>query len=205
MQPRRVLITGGGGDIAKAISLDLQKRYDSIHIDSPSKKELNVSSDLSIREYIQDKQYDVLINNAGFISPSSFLNLDLPLFLEHINVNLIGVYNCTKCVLENNPSCHIINIGSSAGSKFRKEWTAYCVAKAGVLAFTACLADEGYKIWCVSPGRTKTKMRSTLFPNEDPLTLLSPKDISREVLNVLDNKYLIGSNILVRLNENTKN
>ncbi|MFN8412663.1 MAG: SDR family oxidoreductase [Anaerolineales bacterium] len=66
MSSRRVLITGGARGIGKAIALQYhQSGYDVV---TPSREEMDLSSELSIQRFIDSQVgagYDILINNAA--------------------------------------------------------------------------------------------------------------------------------------------
>lgn len=62
---------------------------------------------------------------------------------------------------------------------------------------TQCWAEDGYDVVCISPGRTATKMRKGLFPEEDPNTLLKPEDFAKVVVKAVHGTYRKGENINV--------
>lgn len=100
-------------------------------------------------------------------------------------------------MLKRNASAKIINIGSSAASKVHGTWSSYCAAKAGVVMATMCWADDGYDVVCISPGRTATKMRKGLYPDEDQTTLLEPENFAKVVRRAINGNYEKGSHINV--------
>ena len=63
---------------------------------------------------------------------------------------------------------------------------------------TSCWADDGLYAVTISPGRTRTKMRKSLFPDEDQETLLDPLDFAKVVMKAVRREYASGSHILVR-------
>lgn len=193
---KKVLITGGNGDIAKAIKVELEKRGDFI-IEAPGKNTLDVTDLESVRAFLAKFIPDVLINNAGYIVPMSIGKCNISSEKKALEINLFGTFNCTAAVLGLNPNAEIINIGSSAATKVHGMWSSYCAAKAGVVMATKCWAEEGYRVVCISPGRTATKMRKSLFPDEDQSTLLSAKDFAKIVLMAISGKYENGSHINV--------
>lgn len=195
----KVLITGGQGDIAQAIANYFNVRLgEKVEVLTPGKDDLNVSNDLMVRSYFSDRKIDVLINCAGYIEPKNILDSEIDIWEKHIFINLLGSYYCAKYALENGTKT-IINIGSSAGIKGKAEWSAYCAAKAGVISFTESLAAEGHDAYCISMGRTKSKMRKKLCPDEDQNTLLDPHEIGCLVWDILTHKYYApGDNIYIR-------
>ncbi|TMN21625.1 SDR family oxidoreductase [Lentibacillus cibarius] len=191
---KNVLITGGNGDIAKAIVAELQKN-EEFNIYTPGKEALDVTDPTSVHQYVEKVKPDILINNAGYIEPVPIAENSIQSEKHSIDVNLLGVFNCTGAVLEQNEQALIINLGSSAGTKPRGNWSSYCATKAGVIMATKCWADEGIKTVCLSPGRTKTKMRNRLYPDEDQQTLLTPQEFAQVVMKAIEGEYEYGANI----------
>lgn len=186
----KIVITGGEGDIAKAIAKKIKGK-----VYLPSKEELNVILLQKVKNYFAEIKPDILINCAGFISPGLIKNSDVLKWEKHIAVNLIGAYYCARAVLNNNTKIIIINIASSAGLKGRAGWSAYCASKAGLISLTQSLADEGVNAYCISPKRTATKMRKALFPKEDQKKLDKPEDVANVVADILAGKHKKGGNV----------
>lgn len=194
----KVLITGGSGDIAQAIKIQLSNSDYDIY--TPSSKELNVQDREQVYNYINKIKPDILINNAGFIKQT---NLDDNSFLfdeKTIDINLTSVFFLTMTALEVNNNIKVVNIGSSAGTKARGGWASYCASKAGLIMATKCWADENIDVVCLSPGRTISKMRAELFPDEDQSSLMRAEDFAKVVKIALTNKFEPGSNIDVNIN-----
>jgi len=197
MQKKLVLITGGNGDIATSIRNKLEQSGE-FHVKAPGKGELNLLSDQDVYSW-GDRYYDVIINCAGYILPS-FVGADEYIvgLKMHNKVNLESPQMLSSLCIKNNKDAIIINVGSTAGTKNRAEWSAYCSSKAGLIMATKCMADEGIKAICISPGRTNTKMRRALVKNENQDTLLSPDDVADIVIDSINGKYDWGTNIEIK-------
>lgn len=193
---KKVLITGGGGDIAKALKNCLTTAGFEVY--APSHQEMDVTDELDIRKIISGYKPDILINNAGYVVPQSIKNADLESTKRHIDVNLLGTFLCTEIALIYNKNLDIVNIGSAAAIETHATWSEYCATKAAVVMATRCWAEDGLYAVCISPGRTRTKMRKSLFPVEDQNTLLDPKDFAKIVLKAVKKEYQPGSHIVVR-------
>lgn len=195
---KKVLITGGNGDIAKAIAHALQKvgGYD---IQMPGKTEMDVTDPASVERFIAQCKPDILINNAGYVVPQSIGDCDIQTIKRTLDVNLFGTFNCTAAALKQNPNVRIVNIGSSAATKIHGTWSAYCAAKAAVVMATECWAADGKPCVCISPGRTSTKMRRGLYPDEDQSTLMDANDFAQIVVYAVLGYYPNGSHINVNL------
>ncbi|MEW6143777.1 MAG: SDR family NAD(P)-dependent oxidoreductase [Thermodesulfobacteriota bacterium] len=129
---------------------------------------------------------DVLVNNASILGERKPVS-DYPedVWEEVIDINLNAQFFVTKALLPllmKSESASIINVSSSVGRKGKKEWGAYAASKFGLEALTQVLADElgesGPRVNSVNPGGTRTDMRADAYPDEDPMSLPSPDDIS---------------------------
>lgn len=197
MPKLKVLITGGNGDIAQAIKQELllTNEYEVL---TPGRDVLDVTNIESIEKTISSFKPDILINNAGYVVPKSIKEADVKNSKKHIDINLGGVFYCTEIALKYNPSLQIINIGSAAAVETHATWSEYCATKAAVVMATKCWAEDNLYSVVISPGRTKTKMRKSLFPDEDQETLLKTEDFAKVIMKAVRKEYETGSHIIVR-------
>lgn len=190
------MITGGNGDIAQAIKGKLEAEgYD---VSAPTRTEMDVTDWVSIEDTIGRYKPDILINNAGYVVPKSVRNADLENTRKHIEINLSGTFYCTEVALKYNSNLDIINIGSAAAIEAHATWSEYCATKAAVVMATKCWAEDGLYAVVISPGRTRTKMRKSLYPDEDKSTLLEPQDLAEVVMKAVKKDYESGTHIVVR-------
>jgi 3-oxoacyl-[acyl-carrier protein] reductase len=190
------MITGGNGDIAQAIKSKLETEgYD---VSAPTRTEMDVTDWNSIENAIGRFKPDILINNAGYVVPQSVRGADLENTKKHIEINLSGTFYCTEVALKHNSNLDIINIGSAAAIEAHATWSEYCATKAAVVMATKCWAEEGLYAVVISPGRTRTKMRKSLYPDEDKSTLLEPQDLAEVVMKAVKKEYESGTHIVVR-------
>lgn len=129
---------------------------------------------------------DILVNNASILGVRApIMEYPEDVWEEVIHINLNAQFFVTKALLpllNKSENSSIINVSSSVGRKGKKEWGAYAASKFGVEALTQVLADElastNIRVNSVNPGGTRTDMRAGAYPDEDPMTLPSPEDIS---------------------------
>lgn len=195
-EKKKVLITGGSGGIAQAIKTLLEE--DGYKVLAPTRTEMDVTDWNSIENVIKDYVPDILINNAGYVVPQSIKTMDLENTKKHFDINIGGTFYCTGIALKYNPNLQIVNIGSAAAVESHATWSEYCASKAAVVMATKCWAEDGLYAVAISPGRTRTKMRKFLFPDEDQNTLLEPVDFAKVVMKGVRKEYPSGSNIIVR-------
>lgn len=129
---------------------------------------------------------DTLVNNASLLGPRVGL-VEYPFgqWEEVIRINLHGVFLLSqqavkRMIAQRHGS--IINVSSGVGRVGRARWGAYAVSKFGLEGLTQVLADEvrefGIRVNSVNPGPTRTGMRAEAYPEEDPLTLPTPEQIT---------------------------
>lgn len=193
---KKVLITGGSGGIAQAVKKLLEA--DGYDVFAPTRSEMDVTDWESVESVVAKFVPDILINNAGYVVPRSVKEMDLVNTKKHFDINVGGVFYCTGIALKYNPELQIVNIGSAAAVESHATWSEYCASKAAVVMATKCWAEDGLYAVVILPGRTRTKMRKSLFPDEDQTTLLEPDDFARVVMKAVRKEYEPGTHIIVR-------
>lgn len=180
--PKRIIL-GGSSDISKEIR--------GKHI---SKEDCDVTNFYDVGDSITEYCPKEIVVCSGYIHPQPLDNASGE-WAEELNVNLYGAFNVA---INGGKKAKIVFIGSTSGLHGRAGWAGYCASKAGVISLVQSLAAEGHEAWCVSPGRVNTKMRRSLFPDEDPKTLLDPKEVAAVVEDCFKGKYKSGANIIIR-------
>lgn len=193
---KKVLITGGNGGIAIAIKEQLELA--GYTVCAPGRLEMDVTNPESIEATISKFEPDILVNAAGYVVPQAMREADLVSTKKHIDINLTGTFFCTQIALRHNPSLDIVNVGSAAAVETHATWSEYCATKAAVVMATKCWAEDGLYSVVISPGRTRTKMRKALFPDEDQSTLLEPSDFAKVIMKAIRHEYPTGTHIIVR-------
>src|SRR3989339_861800 len=108
---------------------------------------------------------DILVNNAGITKDNLLIRMKKEEWDAVINVNLSGVFNCTKAVssLMMKQRCgKIINIASIVGQMGNFGQANYAASKAGVIGFTKTVAKElaarNVTANAIAPGFIQTAM-----------------------------------------------
>jgi 3-oxoacyl-[acyl-carrier protein] reductase len=101
---------------------------------------------------------DVLVNNAGLGGQKQVVEMTDEEWLRVIDVNLNGTFRMTRAMLKHmlqNRAGSIVNLSSVLGWRSQAEQAHYAAAKAGIMAFTRCVALEaapyGVRINAVAP------------------------------------------------------
>ena len=137
----------------------------------------------------------ILVNNASILGPRDpVVRYPLSAWNEVLKINLTALFLVTKEVLGvmmRQREGSIINLSSGVGRVGKARWGAYAASKFGVEGFTQVLADEvkewNIRVNAVNPGGTRTEMRAEAYPDEEPLTLPAPEEITGVFL------YLAGA------------
>ena len=184
---RTAIITGGaqgfGLDIAKRFlnsgvktiiwdidENELKKAIQELNNPNLSYNVVDVSDYKNVKEtvdeIIKSTNIDILINNAGITGlTSSLWDYDVDEWNKIIQINLMGTFNCCKCVVPNmikNNYGRIINVASVAGKDGNANASAYSSAKAGAIGLTKSLgkelADKNIAVNAVTPAGAKTRI-----------------------------------------------
>jgi 3-oxoacyl-[acyl-carrier protein] reductase len=125
------------------------------------------------------KRVDILVNNAGITRDTLLLRLKPEDWQAVIDLNLTGVFLCTRAVSKimlKQRAGRIISITSVAGQMGNPGQANYSAAKAGVIGFTKTVAKElasrGITVNAVAPGFIATDMTSDLNNTEDILKFI---------------------------------
>jgi len=120
----------------------------------------------TVLEITATNDIDILINNAGITgSTSSLWEYDVDEWNKIIQINLMGTFNCCKCIVPNmikNNYGRIVNVASVAGKDGNANASAYSSAKAGAIGLTKSLgkelADKNIAVNAVTPAGAKTRI-----------------------------------------------
>jgi len=138
-------------------------------------------------------QADILVNNAGLGYASEFEELETAKWLEMFDVNVHGMYYCSKVVvpgMKQKGSGHIVNIGSIAGTTAVKNMVGYAATKHAVTGMSHSLFMElrefGIKVTCIYPGSVKTSFFDNIDEIDAHENMMNPEDISGTIIHVLE-------------------
>ena len=128
----------------------------------------------------------ILVNNASILGPrETIVRYPLSDWERVMRVNLTAMFGVTKEALGmmiSQKEGSIINLSSGVGRVGKARWGASAASKFGVEGFTQLLAEEmkehNIRVNAVNPGGTRTDMRAEAYPQEDPLTLPTPDEIT---------------------------
>ena len=133
---------------------------------------------------------DILVGNAGIAGPSSPLgHIDLKPWNDVIAINVTANFQLIRCMeplLRNSDAGRAVFISSSSASQAPAYRGPYAASKAALDTLVRAWANETastpMRINLFNPGPVRTRMRATVFPGEDPMTLDTPEQVAEFIV-----------------------
>lgn len=244
MKNKCALITGSSRGIGKAIALILSSYHADIAVNYVADKEgknltdaenaakeieqqggkakifqADVSDFDSVTKMIAEVKKEfgkihILVNNAGILRDRTLKKMAKDEWNSVIAVNLTGVFNCTRQVIEHmieNQWGRVINISSISGQTGFFGQANYSTAKAGIMGFTKSVAREVAKynitVNAIAPGMVETDMANQIpeavrqeFLKQIPMgRFAKPEEIAETIAFLCSDKasYITGQIIHV--------
>lgn len=226
---RVVIVTGGARRVGREISLHmanlgakvvvnyntssdeaeaLRKRIEATGADCITCK-ADISQGGQVGALVQSAlegfgRIDILVNNSAIFYKTDFLNATEDDWDAFMNVNLKGAFLCTQKVAREfmrQGYGKIVNIVDVAGERPWKNYTPYCVSKAGLIMLTKASAKElapNVQVNAVAPGPVmlpddwseedkRKNIDRTLLKREG-----SPMEVARAVEYLIESDFVTG-------------
>jgi 3-oxoacyl-[acyl-carrier protein] reductase len=237
LEGKVALVTGASRGIGREVALELAREGANVAVNyagseakaaavaeeirSLGREAVVIQADVSDADSVEGMvkqtieafgRLDILVNNAGITKDNLLMRMKESDWDEVININLKGVFLCTKAVtrqMMKQRSGRIINMSSIVGVSGNPGQANYVAAKSGVIGLTKTtakeLASRGITVNAVAPGFITTDMTDKL--NEEtknemlkqiPLARLGePIDIARTVVFLAseDSRYMTGQTL----------
>jgi len=135
---------------------------------------------------------DILVGNAGVSGPSSPLgHIDMKPWNDVLAVNVSANFQLIRCMeplLRKSDAGRAVFITSGAASKASAYLGPYAASKAALETLARVWASETastpLRVNLFNPGPIRTRMRATVFPGEDPLTLDTPEQAAEFIVPI---------------------
>lgn len=136
------------------------------------------------------KKLDILIGNAGILGKlTPMAHVDQKMWDDVMSVNVTANYRLIRSLdplLRASDAGRAIFITSGLAHKCWAYWGPYSISKAALEAmaktYSAEIATTPLRVNCFSPGATRTKMRATAMPGEDPESLPHPDEVVLQMI-----------------------
>ena len=232
-------VTGGGRGIGKVfcqtlaeaeadvavVDIDLETAQQTAkELEEMGRESLALKADVTISDEVDRAvekaverfgKIDILVNNAGICIHENAENMTDEQWNSVIDVNLNGVFYCSRTVgkvMIEQGGGKIVNVASMSASIVNRpqNQVSYNASKSGVVMLTKSLAVEwaqyGIRVNSISPGYMLTKMTRTvshMFPLWKPMVpmkrLGEPEELRGALLFLVSNasSYVTGHNLVV--------
>lgn len=157
---------------------EVAKELDAISIVTDVTNEVSVKEAFDTIAKVYGK-IDILVNNAGVGFDEPLLEeADMNIYNKVMQINVMGVVNCMKNVVNHMPKGSVIlNVSSTAGKVAPPMSSAYNASKAAVISLTQSAAIEmaprSIRVNCLAPGTVATSMNIDT-PNETLAKFVNP-------------------------------
>ncbi|MHA8066268.1 SDR family NAD(P)-dependent oxidoreductase [Aquirufa sp. ROCK2-A2] len=180
---KKVVVTGGGSGIGRAISLLFAQQGAEVHmfdLENPTSlgtlnelKAISKESQLHIVNITQlgaveetaakIGSVDILINNAGIAQIGNLGNTSPEAFQQIFDVNVKGAFHCMQAFIKGMVTKHkgvILNMASVASTVGIPDRFGYSMSKGAIVSMTQSVAKDyllqGIRCNCISPARVHT-------------------------------------------------
>lgn len=217
MDKKLVVITGASSGIGEALAKKFAKegypllllarrkeRLEALKLPNSISEKLDVTDRSAFEQVVKKAEEkfgptDLLVNNAGVMLLGHAEEQDQKEWEKMVEVNIQGVMNGTKVVLNDmvqRKGGTIVNISSTAGFKAYPQHAAYCATKFAVRGFTESIREEvaphGVRAISICPGVVKTELLEHTtsehivdaykkWAKESNMEMMHPEDIAEAI------------------------
>ena len=209
MTTRTALITGSTGGIGNSLVSSLKE---NVNVLSPTRKELDLSSNSSIDDYISslDVPIDIIVNCAGIHKAGNCEDLTTHDFQNILQINLIAPFQIISGLvkgMKERKYGRILNISSIWSIVSKEKRSIYSASKSGLDGLTRTLALElapfNILVNSIAPGYVNTDMIQQYNSKKElekikqiiPLNRFAEPDEIAELVKFLSsekNSYITG-------------
>ncbi len=154
----------------------------------------NVTAIMSLRQMITDKfgHLDILVSNAAMMGPRTTLGQITQaewqaVFTTNVTASWLLIRELGPLMLRAEAP-RAVFLTSGSGSKLSPGRGVYAISKSALDAVVRTWAAEAeatnLRVMLCNPGPTRTGMRAAIMPDEDPMSLKTPEEISPQIVRM---------------------
>ncbi len=141
---------------------------------------------------------DMLVLSAAVLPPlTSVVDIDGTSFTRALTTNVLATQALLARfypMLRKSANARVVGLTSSVAATPRAFWGAYASSKAAFEMLLDCYAHEtravsAIRVAIVDPGATRTKMRASAYPGEDPASLKGPEVVAERLVALLGEPF----------------
>jgi NAD(P)-dependent dehydrogenase (short-subunit alcohol dehydrogenase family) len=145
---------------------------------------------LAVALHERHGRLDILVGNAGVAGPSSPLgHIEMKPWNDVMAINVSANFQLIRCMeplLKRSDAGRAVFVTSAEASKATAYLGPYAASKAALETLARAWAQETastkLRVNLFNPGPVRTRMRATVFPGEDPLTLVPPEQVAESIV-----------------------
>lgn len=206
-----IVVFGGSYGIGASIVDLATKAGATVHQFSRSTTDTDVRSRAQVKSalksaYDSSGRIDAVVMSAGVLRMGPLTATKVKHIESSIETNFLAPVIVSRAAHKylRKTGGQVLLFTSSSHTRGRANYGVYSASKAAVVNLTQALAEEwaedGVRINCINPQRTRTPMRSSAFGEEPEGSLLDPASVASVSLQVLDSG-LTGQIVAVRVEE----
>lgn len=206
MKGKVAIVTGASSGIGRACAIELAKEGCHIVLAARNLEKLeearmacevhkveaiSVKCDVSIESDCENlinqtiakfDRIDILVNNAGISMRAAFIDLDLSVLKQSMDINFWGMVYCTKYAMPHllKTQGSVIGMSSIAGFRGLPARTGYSASKFAMNGFLEALRTENYAtglhVLTLCPGYTESNIRNTALVSDGSQQGDSPRE-----------------------------
>ncbi|WP_069864632.1 SDR family oxidoreductase [Pseudomonas citronellolis] len=207
-QGARVVLADRNYALAAAVAERIGNNAFALEVDVAKAEQVQAMVEKTVEHF---GGIDILVNNAGFGCLGTVVSLDEDAWDSVIDVNLKGVYLCSKYAipeLVKRGGGAVVNLASTISVVGIKDRAAYVAAKGGVAALTRAMAldhsAEGIRVNSVAPGVINSSYYDKMFQQvPDPEAFRKALE-ARSPLNKMGDPLDIANMILFLAADDSK-
>ncbi|SJN45568.1 2-C-methyl-D-erythritol 4-phosphate cytidylyltransferase [Microbacterium esteraromaticum] len=209
-----VVVFGGSYGIGASVVEVAREAGADVHQFSRSTTGTDVRSRGAVKQALKEVfaasgRIDAVVMSAGVLRMGPLTKTKVKHIESSIETNFVAPVVVSRAAHKylKETGGQVLLFTSSSHTRGRANYGIYSASKAAVVNLTQALAEEwaedGVRINCINPQRTRTPMRTHAFGEEPVETLLDPRQVAEVSLKVLDSG-LTGQIVAVRVEEAPK-